>query len=218
MYNPPDDRRNNLRMIVYGDISSKLAACVLFFCVATRSVSADSFTYDATGRLIESVQTNGLVSSFNYDEEGNPLGAQSSSSDTGIAGAPGNGIADWWETQYFGTFGIDPLGKSGDGMTHLMKFAQGLDPTATASGQNQTLTSDGSVLSIFFRKGKAATNLTYVVQSSSDLVGWLDLTAATDAALALPPLTEDEKAWGYKVSVPMSGTRKFLRLRVSNPE
>jgi YD repeat-containing protein len=216
MDNSPDDRRNKL--LIVHSISSKLAACLLVFCMAMRSVSADAFNYDATGRLIESVQTNGLVSSFNYDVEGNPLGAQSSSSDTGIAGAPGNGIADWWEAQYFGTFGIDPLGKSGDGMTCLMKFAQGLDPTAITAGQSQTLTSDGSLLSIFFRKGKASTNLYYVVQSSTDLVDWLDLTAATDAALAQPPLTEDETAWGYKVSVPISGTRKFLRLRVSNPE
>jgi len=46
----------------------------------------------------------------------------------------GNGIADAWELQYFGQYGIDPDGDAdGDGMSNLREYYAGTNPTNAAS-------------------------------------------------------------------------------------
>ena len=195
---------------------------------------ADTFSYDAVGRLVKSTESNGKSYDYSYDPAGNlvlfspvvvgPVAAVAGVSRVlgvaAIAGPKGNGIADWWEKKYFGTTGIDPLGKGVDGVPYLMKFALGLDPTLNvAPWQLPEVTVDGSNMSLVFRKSRAASNLVFVVQSSNDLSRpWTDLTKATEAALALPPLSSDDISDSYKVSIPLDGNKQFMRLKVSNPE
>ena len=72
-------------------------------------------------------------------------------------------------------------------------------------------------MTLVFRKSRAASNLIFLVQSSNDLKTWTDLTDATNAALALPPLLSDDISDSYKVSVPLVGNKQFMRLKVINP-
>lgn len=190
---------------------------VFLFCAAAWILRADSFQYDDSGRLFQATQSNGLVHNYTTDDEGSLLTAASSSTDTTAGGGPGNGIPDWWENFYFGTSGIDPKADGGDGVPYLMKFALGLDPTQNVTpGQLPAGIVEGSNMSLIFRVGKDAVNLVYTVQSSPDLMGaWTDLTAETDAALALPPLFSDGTSDSYKVTVPMEGDKFFMRLKVS---
>ncbi len=45
-----------------------------------------------------------------------------------------NGLPDWWETDHFGTLGVDPqLDGDGDGMTHFEEFLAGTDPRSSSS-------------------------------------------------------------------------------------
>jgi len=197
----------------------KIPSFILLFCASAWMLRGDSFSYDDSGRFSGAVQS-GLVSGYSTDDEANLLTATFSSTDTPAGGGtgPGNGIADWWENYYFGTTGIDPNASLlEDGVSNLMKFALGLDPTQNlVTGQLPGGIVEGSNMSLIFRVGKDATNLVYTVQSSTDLASWTDLTAETEAALALPPLLSDETSDSYKVSIPLSGGNKdFLRLSVT---
>jgi len=195
----------------------KIPIFFLFFCGLAGILQADSFQYDDSGRLFQATQSNGLIHNYSTDDEGSLLTASSSATDTTAGGGLGNGISDWWESYYFGTSGLDPNASPlGDGVPYLMKFALGLDPTQTLmAGQlPEGVVADGN-MSLIFSRSKYATNLFYTVQSSPDLMAWTDLTAETDAAFALPPLFSDETTDTYEVTVPMEGTKFFMRLRVS---
>jgi hypothetical protein len=110
-------------------------------------------------------------------------------------------------------FSGDAADPDGDGLANLLEYALDLDPLSAASA---TATITGlepgtGRLSLTFRRARPATELTYVVEGSSDIVSWraiainpfgnagvgLDLTVS-DAPLP----TEDQ-------------TRRFLRLRVT---
>ncbi len=108
--------------------------------------------------------------------------------------------------------------KAGDGVSNLMKFALGLDPNLPVrSGDIPVGAVEGANMSLVFRKSRAASNLIFLVQSSTDLMQWTDLTAATDAVLALPPLLSDDISDSYKVSIPYVGNKLFMRLKVITP-
>lgn len=197
---------------------SIIAKFIFLFCALAWGMQGDSFQYDDSGRLYQAVQSNGLIHNYATDAEGSILTASFSSTDTTAGGGLGNGIPDWWENYYFGISGIDPHGNSGDGIPNLMKFALGLSPTQTAIfGELPIGSVDGSNMRLTFRKGKAATNLDFLVQSSTDLISWADRTAETDAALAHAPLLSDENSDTYIVSVPMVGNKFFMRLKVLVP-
>ena len=185
------------------------------------AAQAETFLYDSVGRLVQSTQSNGLSYGYSYDPAGNLAVSSLSSPDVGVGGigTRGNGLADWWEQKYFGMSWIDPLGKGGDGVPYLMKFALGLDPTQNVlPGDLPEGTVDGTNMTLVFRKSRAASNLIFVVQSSTDLrQPWTDLTDLTNAALALPPLLSDDISDSYKVSIPLVGNKQFMRLKVSNP-
>jgi hypothetical protein len=53
----------------------------------------------------------------------------------------GDGLPDWWEWQYFGTISLDPSADpTGNGLTILQDYQEGLNPTDYYSGQLPTLT------------------------------------------------------------------------------
>jgi hypothetical protein len=48
--------------------------------------------------------------------------------------AEGNGLPDWWDTQYFGTDGVNPnADPDGDGMSNLMEYLADTNPTKAPS-------------------------------------------------------------------------------------
>jgi len=106
----------------------------IFFASAVASAlcvssNADTFSYDDSGWLTGGAQSNGLVTSYGYDAEGNVTSALFSSTDMAPGGGAGNGMADCWENFFFDSTGIDPLESGDDGVPYLMKFALGIDPS-----------------------------------------------------------------------------------------
>lgn len=114
-----------------------------------------------------------------------------------------------------------------DGLTNLMEYALRLDPTVAASGVAPAvvLKDYGGMkfLSITFTRSSVATDLTYLVQGSSDLVGWSDLAISsggnpmTGAGLisetgAAPSFTDE-----VRDTVPYPSGPRYLRLKVTTP-
>lgn len=192
----------------------------LFFVLGFANLAvADSFIFDASGRLLEAVQGNGMVHGYAYDSEGSMQGATISSTDTTDMGGAGNGIADWWEHYFFDVRGIDPVGRDDDGIPFLIKFALGLEPGEDSSFGLPSLELGDGEASLAFRRGKFSDDLEFVVQSSSDLLTWTDWEAETLALFDGPPLVGlgDELADVFQLTLPYSGSKFFLRLNVRSP-
>jgi hypothetical protein len=107
---------------------------------------------------------------------------------------------------------------AGDGVSNLMKYALGLDPntvcTALTDGTNAGLplvAISGTNLSITYQKDTAKTDITYTAEVSTDLSTWTaegitDQTLSTNGTLKT-----------INSSIPMSGSKMFMRLRVTEP-
>jgi len=196
----------------------KRVALILVLGFANIAV-ADSFIFDASGRLIEAVQGNGMVHGYAYDAEGSMQAATIASSDTTDMGGAGNGISDWWEHYFFDVRDIDPQGRDDDGIPFLLKFALGLTPGEDSSfGLPQFALGEGEA-SLAFRKGKFVDDLEFVVQSSPDLDTWTDWEDETLALFDGPAVAGlgDELADVFQLTLPYSGSRFFMRLCVRQP-
>ena len=94
-----------------------------------------------------------------------------------------------------------------DGMANLLEYALGLDPTIAKLSGLPTVTlknySGTIYLSMLFHRSSLATDLSYIVQGSSDLVTWTDLgTSAAGAATSGPGfVTETGSAPDFTVEV-----------------
>ena len=99
----------------------------------------------------------------------------------------------------------------GDGLNNLLEYALNGTPTNAASAPFPTaslLPSPSSTLQITFHRARPATELTYTVQASSDLVTWTDL--ATNPGTVGQDVTVTD-------SPPTGTTRRFMRLKISIP-
>lgn len=104
----------------------------------------------------------------------------------------------------------------GDGVPNLLKHAMALEPLSPSAGMLPSVSVENGNLVLSFRKSKTASAMAYMVQSSADLSGvWADETAATAATLAAAPAASDADADVYRVSIPLSGSKLFLRLKVT---
>ena len=119
-----------------------------------------------------------------------------------------------WQFTNFSTVQLSDPGISGDladpagnGLPNLLDYALGIHPWAgTSSG----------CLCLTFRRMQIASDITYHVQSSGDLVSWTEVWSS-----ATVPYTGGTNA-SIQVTVPdttlISGTnRRFMRLRVTRP-
>ncbi|MBS0660703.1 MAG: PQQ-dependent sugar dehydrogenase [Verrucomicrobia bacterium] len=140
-------------------------------------------------------------------------------------------VATYFPTNLTGQY-IDPNGDlDGDGISNLLEYAFGYSPTAYDASNGITTAraagAGGSTdLSITFRRDSAATDLTYQVQTSSDLSAWT--TIATSTAGAAPvganggsivsdaPLTGTMRLVTVGQNLPSgSNARKFVRVLVT---
>lgn len=86
----------------------------------------------------------------------------------------------WLAGQFGATGANDPLisgdniDRDGDGSVNLLEYATSTDPQAPAQDAMPVVSMDGPHLVMTFRRNTAATDLSYVVQVSSDLVNWDD--------------------------------------------
>ncbi|MDP1580376.1 MAG: immunoglobulin domain-containing protein [Candidatus Didemnitutus sp.] len=96
-----------------------------------------------------------------------------------------------------------------DGLTNLLKYALGRAPRASGDSLGTLDTSAGQ-LAFTYARPAARTDITYAVESSSDLVTW-SAANVTHERLETNAGTE---TWRATAPLP-AGTRTFLRLRVS---
>lgn len=154
-----------------------LALLLTVLACGAGAVRADTFVYDAAGRLESATQANGLTHRYSCDAEANLLSVGHSSTDTTDSGGAGNGIPDWWEYFYFGMRGVDPLASPAqDGMSNLLKFALGLNPLVSSSASPLSLAfssfTDGKLYPyVDFVRARDSVAVVFPEQSS-DLVTW----------------------------------------------
>lgn len=114
-----------------------------------------------------------------------------------------------------------------DGISNLIEYALGLDPAnASISGLPVVTLKDYSgtkYLSMTLVRSSVATDITYVVQGSSDLVGWSDLgtSAAGTPMSGLGVVSEAGSAPTYtdevRDTISLGAVPRFLRLKVTSP-
>lgn len=129
--------------------------------------------------------------------------------------SPITGFAAWQASQ-FGTNagnasiagpGVSP---SGDGVSNLLKYAFGLDPFTSSAGSMPAATLNGGSLSITYNQVLSATDITYTVQWSTDMVTWSQ-AGVTEQIIGSNATTRQVRA-----SVPTApDAAKFLRIQVS---
>jgi hypothetical protein len=125
---------------------------------------------------------------------------------------------------------VDPAASfSADGVGSLLKYAYGLSPllpTPAGAGLEVTAAfSDPNTISTYtFQRDAAATDLTYVLEASSDLVGWAPIVQSAGGAVASGAgfLSESAVSGQIKLvtaqeTVPPPGVR-YVRLRISRAQ
>jgi hypothetical protein len=119
--------------------------------------------------------------------------------------------ADWNNPAIAG----DAADPDGDGVSNLLERAFGGNPNAS-DGQSilPVIDNTGPLLSINYRKAKAATDLTFTVQESPDLQTW---TTATGTSTVLPGDSASPVQVIRFTSPAGNAKKKFLRVQVSKP-
>jgi subtilisin-like proprotein convertase family protein len=137
---------------------------------------------------------------------------------------------------YLGSFGLAgsdaafTFDYDGDGLTNLLEYGLGLNPTVAALAGLPVVTvkdySGTKYLSMTFHRSSLATDLTYIVQASDDLTNWTDLgtSAAGAVTSGLGFVSETGAAPTFTVEVrdivprDSNGTaRRFMRLKITSP-
>ena len=135
-----------------------------------------------------------------------------------------------WLRQYFptpGTYVDDFADLNGDGLVTQMEYAFALSPLAVnppAAGLQISTTPSGAstILTATFRRDPRATDLTYLLQASSDLATWSTIvqsaagaipTGSAFAAEADAPGEAPVKIVTAQETLP-AGTTRFVRLQV----
>ncbi len=133
----------------------------------------------------------------------------------------------------FGLSGFDAAWKNDyddDGISNLVEYGLTLDPTAADVSALPVVSiknfGGAKYLSMTFHRSAAATDVTYTVQASGDLVSWTDLATSASGATTFgagfvsetgtaPNLTVEVRDTVALTSAPNS--RRFLRLKISSP-
>lgn len=136
----------------------------------------NTYTYDLSGRLIKTSYANGVNIAFSNDNAGN------------IASVSNYGAIVAWRLAYSlspdgtGT-GADTAVLGGDAIPNLAKYAFGLNPHSTFSGDcpqvSITSFSGGYLVLTYTRPDPAPADLAYTVQVSGDGINWSSGSGAT---------------------------------------
>ena len=115
-----------------------------------------------------------------------------------------------------GAAALDTASPAKDGISNLMKYALGLNPNQVCARVTDGVTAgmplvavEGSNLTLLYQQDTTKTDLTYAVESSTDLAGW-NTRGVTET---LQSTTGDIEL--RKAAVPMgTDKKKFIRLKV----
>lgn len=108
--------------------------------------------------------------------------------DITYASAPRTHFESWHETYFLVGQYVDPSGDlDGDGNKNQIEYSYGLSPTAFDAANNfSTALAPAALgatnLTVTFRRDTAATDLTYKLQTSSDLSAWATIAQSTAGA------------------------------------
>ena len=96
----------------------------------------------------------------------------------------GSGLPLWWQSQYFGTNGVDPYGDpAGDGWNNLQKFQLGLNPTnfyTPAAPQNVTMQVNNTSQQVTFSWQANQGNVSqYEIDKSGSAIGYVSASQTT---------------------------------------
>ena len=150
--------------------------------------------------------TGGTFASSNYDV----------SYQAGILFVTGQDFWDWIRGKHSGSNGFLDADPEGDGLSNLLEFFMGLDPTLGDGAAVVEVAVVGDQFSLTYRKSKSAIGVTGEVKWKSDLATvtpWSSV-GVTDT------LVSDQGAYEIRrasVILGLGETRKFLRLDVTTP-
>ena len=99
-------------------------------------------------------------------------------------------------------------------MPNLIEYACNLDPTKPSSTNRPYVVIDSTYLSLIYTKNLRATDLTYSVEQSIDLVGWMP-SSPSNVILADDGVTQTIQAQVLRSNAG-SGGKLFLQLQVSH--
>jgi hyaluronate lyase len=114
-----------------------------------------------------------------------------------------------WRQQHFGNTTVpdtDDLDK--DGTINLIEYATKMNP-ATNDVVPQSATMNGANLEYLYTKNKSATDVTYTVEWSDDLVSW------SAAGVTSSVLTDGTTTQQIKALVPAGVAKRFVHLKVA---
>jgi sugar lactone lactonase YvrE len=121
-----------------------------------------------------------------------------------------------WQMAQFGTDSTNPLiagalaDPSKDGVVNLFKYAHLLNPNISSQAGLPVVGVSGGALTLTYTKVLSATDLTYTVEWSTDLVGW-STVGVSEVFVSGDATTELIRA-----SVPVAGDpKKFIRLHLT---
>ena len=124
--------------------------------------------------------------------------------------------ADDWRLAKFGSESANPIisgdlaDPDGDGIVNLLEYAFALEPLTVSSAPAMALAV--GEITLTYRKNLFASELTYLVQKSSDVATWSPATPTEEI------LSDDGNVQVIRASVPVSAApAKFLRIHISRP-
>jgi autotransporter-associated beta strand protein len=126
-------------------------------------------------------------------------------------------IEQWRHANFGSIFNVgnaaDMAAPAGDGVSNLLKYAARMNPLSP-SAPPQSVVRTGNALDFIFTKNKSATDLSFIVEWSNDLsaASWSSSGVGAPSVLSDDGLTQL-----VKVTVPATGTRLFVRLKVTHP-
>ena len=128
--------------------------------------------------------------------------------------------ADTWRYQHFGALAnsaqaADTADWTGAGIPNLLAFALGINPLNPTPAPLPSSTLLSNYLTLTYQPNPAATDLSYTVQASTDLINW----SASNVQLATPPNTAPPGSVTYRYVNPIGvAGRVFLRLQVTRTD
>ena len=123
----------------------------------------------------------------------------------------------WFQAQYGSTYSVllaDPIGT---GVKNLQAYAFGLNPANPDRTQLPQKSIQGNYLQISYPQWKDATDLTYVVEVSGDLITWNSGPGYTQQ-VSVNSLDATRQQIIQRDLIPItSAARRFIRVRISTP-
>jgi hypothetical protein len=142
----------------------------------------------------------------------NALGESSRTLSITVTGTAMTPIEIWRQTHFNNHTNtgpaLDTADADNDGIPNLLEYATAMNPAAN-DAVPLSATKAGATLEFIYTKNKAATDVTYTVEWSDDLITW-SIAGITSSILSDNGTTQQIKA-----IVPASGVRRFVHLKVT---